>query len=145
MGASSSTKISFGTASTLAFHDDNAELDSQPLNFDTFVPTHDPSLDIPSDPTSNQIPVPDVNYIPAADANAVVSQDEAFSRALNAMYWGGYWTAMYHVRQTYPFLSQVSYTFFFLGATTACGSIHRLKCPFRIRRNCRHCRRGRGR
>ena len=96
-GASSSTKIPFGTASTPAFHD-KAELDSQPLNFDTFVPTHDPSLDIPSDPTLNQIPVPEANYIPAADANAVISQDEAFSRALSAMYWGGYWTAMYHVR-----------------------------------------------
>jgi hypothetical protein len=28
---------------------------------------------------------------------STVSQDEAFSRALNAMYWGGYWTAVYHV------------------------------------------------
>ena len=35
----------------------------------------------------------------------VVSQDEAFSRALNAMYWGGYWTAMYHVRRYSLFLS----------------------------------------
>lgn len=26
-----------------------------------------------------------------------VNADEAFSRALGAMYWGGYWTAMYHV------------------------------------------------
>ena len=83
------------------------------------MPTHDPSLDIPLDPTSNQIPVPDSNYIPLADANAVVSQDEAFSRALSAMYWGGYWTAMYHVRQDYPFLSflsRVSYTFLFSQA-----------------------------
>ena len=79
------------------------------------MPTHDPSLDIPSYPTLNQIPVPEANYIPAADANAVASQDEAFSRALSAMYWGGYWTAMYHVRQDYPFLSflsQVLYTIF---------------------------------
>ena len=112
MGASSSTKIPSGSASTPSVHDGNAEPDSQPLNFDTFVPTHDPSLDIPSDPTSNQIPVPDTNYIPAVDASAVVSQDEAFSRALNAMYWGGYWTAIYHVRQDYHFISQVSYTFF---------------------------------
>jgi hypothetical protein len=28
----------------------------------------------------------------------MINQDEAFSRALSAMYWGGYWTAMYHVR-----------------------------------------------
>jgi hypothetical protein len=27
----------------------------------------------------------------------MVSQDEAFDRALSAMYWGGYWTAVYHV------------------------------------------------
>ena len=101
----SSTKKSFGSA---AVQDDDAEPDSQPLNFDTFVPTHDPSLDIPSDPTSNQIPLPDANYIPAADSSAIVSQDEAFSRALSAMYWGGYWTAIYHVRQNHPFLSWVS-------------------------------------
>jgi hypothetical protein len=76
------------------------------------MPTHDPSLDIPSDPTANQIPVPDTNYIPAADGSAVVSQDEAFSRALSAMYWGGYWTAMYHVCRDYIFLS-----FSFMGLT----------------------------
>ena len=28
---------------------------------------------------------------------AAVSQDEAFSRAMTAMYWSGYWTAVYHV------------------------------------------------
>ncbi|KAJ2926872.1 hypothetical protein H1R20_g10201, partial [Candolleomyces eurysporus] len=33
---------------------------------------------------------------------STVSQDEAFSRALNAMYWGGYWTAVYHV--SVPFI-----------------------------------------
>ena len=104
-GASSSTKIPSGlTASVPAVHDDDAEPDSQPLNFDTFVPTYDPTLDIPSGPTSNQIPVPDTNYIPAAGESAVVSQDEAFSRALSAMYWGGYWTAMYHVRRDLSFL-----------------------------------------
>jgi hypothetical protein len=80
------------------------------------VPTHDPSLDIPSDPTLTQIPVPQTNYIPATDASAAVSQDDAFSRALNAMYWGGYWTAMYHVRHQdhsfFPFF-HVSHVIFF--------------------------------
>lgn len=103
---SSSTKIPSGIASCVpAVHDDDAEPDSQPLNFDTFVPTHDPSLDVPSDPTSNQIPVPDANYFPATGESAVVSQGEAFSRALSAMYWGGYWSAIYHVRRDWPFSS----------------------------------------
>lgn len=38
----------------------------------------------------------DIASGPAASLSTV-SQDEAFSRALNAMYWGGYWTAVYHV------------------------------------------------
>ncbi|KIM39135.1 hypothetical protein M413DRAFT_236374 [Hebeloma cylindrosporum] len=88
--ASSSMNVPSGTA---------LESDSRPLNFETFVPTHDPSLDIPTDPASNQIPVPDTNYFPVAGESAVVSQDEAFTRALNAMYWGGYWTAMYHAQR----------------------------------------------
>ncbi|KIM39114.1 hypothetical protein M413DRAFT_236086 [Hebeloma cylindrosporum] len=89
-GASSSTNVPSATA---------LEPDSQPLNFDTFVPTHDPSLDIPTGLASDQLPVPDTMYIPAAGESAVVSQDEAFSRALNAMYWGGYWTAIYHAQR----------------------------------------------
>ena len=64
-----------------------AEIDSQPINFDTFVPTHNPSLDHLSS-----------SLAPPMDHATIVSQDEAFSRALNAMYWGGYWTAMYHAR-----------------------------------------------
>ena len=127
VGASSSTKIPSGIAASVpAVYDDDAEPDSQPLNFDTFVPTHDPSLDIPSDPISNQIPVPDTNYIPAVGETAVVSRDEAFSRALNAMYWGGYWTAMYHVRQNFPFSFMGLIYFFFQAqrqlATQSTGS-----------------------
>jgi len=119
-GGSSSTNIPSGIAASVpAVHDDDAEPDSQPLNFDTFVPTYDPSLNILSDPTSNQIPVPDTNYIPAA-GESVVSQDEAFSRALSAMYWGGYWTAMYHVRQELSFLLHgliyIQFLFFFFQA-----------------------------
>ena len=114
-GASSSIKILSGTTLTPVIHDDDAEPDSQPLNFDTFVPTHDPSLDIPSDPTSTQIPVSQTNYVPVADASVAVSQDEAFSRALSAMYWGGYWTAMYHVRQNdHPFFPPFFHVFHLL-------------------------------
>ena len=31
----------------------------------------------------------------------MASQDEAFEKALNAMYWSGYWTAIYHVYLVY--------------------------------------------
>ena len=74
-----------------AVSEGGAENDSQPLNFDTFVPTHNPSLDRLS------LLAPPMDYVQETLDSAMVSQDEAFSRALNAMYWGGYWTAMYHV------------------------------------------------
>lgn len=74
-----------------AISEGGAEIDSQPIDFDTFVPTHNPSLDHLS---SLALPMDYAQDTPSA---AMVSQDEAFSRALNAMYWGGYWTAMYHV------------------------------------------------
>ncbi|KAG2023713.1 hypothetical protein CC2G_001334 [Coprinopsis cinerea AmutBmut pab1-1] len=45
-------------------------------------------------------PPPAPTYDPTAlgslDSTPMASQDEAFSRALNAMYWSGYWTAVYH-------------------------------------------------
>lgn len=64
------------------------EGDSQPLDFDTFVPTHDASL--PELGAEYSAPLPP--EVPVA------SRDEAFTRALGAMYWVGYWTAVYHVR-----------------------------------------------
>ena len=33
----------------------------------------------------------------------MVSQDEAFTRAMGAMYWAGYYTAIYHVSTSVPF------------------------------------------
>lgn len=30
----------------------------------------------------------------------MVNRDEAFNNALSAMYWSGYWTAVYHVSVT---------------------------------------------
>ena len=79
-----------------------AQDDSTPLNFDTFVPTHDPSLSAAqpragSDHADYVLPQP----------GTIVGQDEAFSRALSAMYWSGYWTAVYHVSARWgvsPFL-----------------------------------------
>lgn len=62
---------------------------SRPLNFETFVPNHDPSLSQPSQPAYDTYGIP-----PAPGEH--VSRDEAFNRALGAMYWTGYWTAVYH-------------------------------------------------
>lgn len=87
-----------------AGEEEDGEENSKPLDFNTFVPTYDPTLD-PSPPadqdTARALPTaPSANY--AADftsgSGQMVTQDEAFQRALSAMYWGGYWTAMYHVR-----------------------------------------------
>ncbi|KAG5646920.1 hypothetical protein DXG03_001996 [Asterophora parasitica] len=68
--------------------------DSQPLNFDTFVPSHDPSLDVP-------VPIQDGSAAQflTGPPGPIVSQDEAFTRAMGAMYWSGYWTAMYHCQR----------------------------------------------
>ncbi|KAF9055321.1 hypothetical protein BDZ89DRAFT_1107112 [Hymenopellis radicata] len=73
---------------------------SQPLDFDTFVPSHNPSLDLPLPPAPPAVPGPDYasHFLPEPEG-PMVSADEAFSRALGAMYWGGYWTAMYHCQR----------------------------------------------
>ena len=68
-----------------------SEHDSVPLNFNTFVPSHDPALpNLAAGDTQNLIGI---------------SQDEAFRNALNSMYWTGYWTAVYHVRVSPPTVS----------------------------------------
>ena len=83
-----------------------AEPDSHPLNFDTFVPTHDPSL---------HIPAVNPNYVHST--GPFVNQDEAFSLAMTAMYWGGYWTAMYHVRISSWTVSDVTHGLCLVPAT----------------------------
>ena len=97
---------------------------SMPLNFETFVPTHDPSLAFPNPQHPPPVPGTTQSHLKdiashysamlsgspfqgsggapatesAAHSGAVsVSVDEAFSRATSAMYWCGYWTAVYHV------------------------------------------------
>ncbi|PIL29912.1 hypothetical protein GSI_07822 [Ganoderma sinense ZZ0214-1] len=76
----------------------NAEpADSAPLNFDTFVPTHDASLAAAAE-LGSSVPMMDGALGSGAEA-AMVSQDDAFSRAMTAMYWSGYWTAIYHCRR----------------------------------------------
>ncbi|KAF4572444.1 SMN family protein [Pleurotus pulmonarius] len=72
--------------------DDNEN--SKPMDFDAFIPTHDPSLGLPN----GNIPSMDdpMNQGIIAPSGPLVSPDEAFSKALGAMYWAGYWTAAYH-------------------------------------------------
>lgn len=82
----------------LVVEEEEAGEDSAPLNFDTYVPTHDPSLAPSVPPHPPAIPGPDyAQYYLPNPTGPMVNQDEAFSRALSAMYWGGYWTAVYHV------------------------------------------------
>ncbi|KAF9651298.1 hypothetical protein BDM02DRAFT_3091388 [Thelephora ganbajun] len=89
--ASSTTDVGSGSKLLSPIHEKQdghamsaSEHDSIPLNFNTFVPSHDPALANPA----------------ATDTQNLtgISQDEAFRNALNAMYWTGYWTAVYHVR-----------------------------------------------
>ncbi|KAG6371505.1 hypothetical protein JVT61DRAFT_9209 [Boletus reticuloceps] len=75
-----------------AQEDGEAEPDTAPLDFNTYVPTHDPSLVIPSDTTPA---TQTLSFIPPPSTR-MVSRDEAFNNALSAMYWSGYWTAVYH-------------------------------------------------
>lgn len=76
----------------------NDQEDSTPLNFDTFVPSHNPSFDLPLPSHPSSAPGPDyVSHFLPEPPGSIVDEDEAFTRALGAMYWGGYWTAVYHV------------------------------------------------
>lgn len=78
--------------------------DTAPIDFDTFVPTYDPSLSEPQ--------VRSLDVLNAIGSNApesfpppstsMVSRDEAFNNALSAMYWSGYWTAVYHCQKNTP-------------------------------------------
>ena len=71
----------------------NLDEDSKPLDFNTFVPDHDPTLTMPA-----PVQIPDYGFYNIPEASGpMVSQDEAFSRALQAMYWAGYYSAVYHV------------------------------------------------
>lgn len=73
---------------------------SRPFDFSTFVPDYDPTLPTPV-PMTADFGVAGVGVTPngtqPGDPMAHVDQDEAFRRALGAMYWGGYWTAAYQV------------------------------------------------
>ncbi|EGN91797.1 hypothetical protein SERLA73DRAFT_192009 [Serpula lacrymans var. lacrymans S7.3] len=94
------TRSSHNAASAVDISQDDLSMedDSKPIDFESFVPTHDPSLALPELP--DPPPVSEPNYLMSSTYNPLeVDQDEAFSRALNAMYWGGYWTAVYHCQK----------------------------------------------
>jgi hypothetical protein len=80
------------TSQTTIVHDADED-DSKPIDFDTYVPAHDASLHIPAG--SSML---DFSAYLETDGGADVGADSAFERALGAMYWAGYWTAVYHVR-----------------------------------------------
>ncbi|KDR82049.1 hypothetical protein GALMADRAFT_135425 [Galerina marginata CBS 339.88] len=75
-----------------------AEPNSKPIDFNTFVPDYDPSLG----PSITPEALPNANHLPGTTAGTLVSQDEAFQRAMSAVYWGGYWTAMYQCQRQLP-------------------------------------------
>jgi len=66
--------------------------DTQPIDFASFVPTHDASLSATLDTAKHQVTGP------THTSQLLISQDEAFKRAIQASYWSGYWAAVYHVR-----------------------------------------------
>ncbi|VDC01188.1 unnamed protein product [Peniophora sp. CBMAI 1063] len=70
--------------------------DSRPFDFNTFVPTHDASLGV-----QKQTSGAAYQHGVAAGAEgggevAWAGRDEAFGQAMSAMYWAGYWSAVYH-------------------------------------------------
>jgi len=68
-----------------------AEDDSQPLDFDSYVPTYNPNLGY-SQELPQRAPIVKVPNL------TEIGQDEVLAHAMNAMYWAGYWTAVYHSR-----------------------------------------------
>ncbi|KAF8486704.1 hypothetical protein JB92DRAFT_1511500 [Gautieria morchelliformis] len=71
---------------------------SRPVNFDTFVPQHDPSLPDADAKVSNGATDAGHGIVPPPPAgmSSQVTPNEAFERAMGAWYWAGYWTGVYH-------------------------------------------------
>lgn len=82
---------------------------SRPLNFDTFVPRHDPSLAQGKPGTSCSVgAMPNGIIHPPTSLNGV-SPEEAFQHAMGAWYSAGYWTGVYHVSVSLYLLSTHPY------------------------------------
>ncbi|CAE6402412.1 unnamed protein product [Rhizoctonia solani] len=70
--------------------------DSAPIDFDTFVPLHDPTLGVAQvSGTGLQYPTNTYDF-------TKLTKDEIFEKAVSASYWAGYWAAMYHARNVAP-------------------------------------------
>lgn len=82
-------------------HPQADESNSQPFDFASFVPTHDPSLSAAVDTVVEDATLPTL-YTTPLTFQPPISQDQAFERAVHASYWSGYWTAIYHVRSEPP-------------------------------------------
>jgi len=66
--------------------------DSMPFDFSTYVPSYDPSLPAPTDPSYPYV----ASGLPPAPSGPPLTKDQAFERAVGAAYWAGYWAAVYH-------------------------------------------------
>jgi len=91
--------------------DKNSSYDAVPAPF-VPEPTDDgedsrPTFFLPHDPTST-IPIPKLKtFVPGLESTmqfldppgSIFSQDQAFTRAMSATYWSGYWTAVYHCQR----------------------------------------------
>ncbi|KAJ3552326.1 hypothetical protein NM688_g4206 [Phlebia brevispora] len=96
-----SSETTVSTNGQIVAAEEEVAENSVPLNFDSYVPTHDPSLASAIPPHPPTVPGPDyAQYYLPNPPGPVVTQDEGFSRALSAMYWGGYWTAVYHCQRS---------------------------------------------
>ncbi|PBK97346.1 hypothetical protein ARMGADRAFT_1009382 [Armillaria gallica] len=56
----------------------------------------DDRADVEPTPKDSQLKSDLPSVGPSESHDPTVSQDEAFQRAMSAMYWAGYWTAVYH-------------------------------------------------
>ncbi|CAE6467673.1 unnamed protein product [Rhizoctonia solani] len=70
--------------------------DSVPIDFNTFVPSHDPTLGVAQTSVTGLQPSATTNDF------TKLTKDEIFEKAVSASYWAGYWTAMYHARNVAP-------------------------------------------
>jgi len=75
--------------------------DSRPLDFDTFTPTHDPSLTLPTSRPSAATGY-NVPSFPPLPPSEPVDAQQALQNAMGAWYWAGYWSGVYHTLNRSP-------------------------------------------
>jgi hypothetical protein len=82
--------------------------DSTPLDFATFVPTHDPSLAMPSGPSAPSLGATPSSFWPPFMGNNTprVSRDQALQHWMSSMYWAGFYAAAFYVSIVlYPYFA----------------------------------------